>query len=328
MIVSRTPFRISFFGGGTDYPDWYTKNDGNVLSTTIDKYSYIYCRKLPPFFNYKYRVSYSKIELERKLSNIKHKAIKEIIKISRIRDGLEINHIADLPGYSGLGSSSSFVVGLINALERLKGNSVSKKFLMNEAINIEQNILHENVGSQDQAAVAYGGLNRILFKKNRNILVKPVKISYQRKTILNNHLLLFHTGKTRIASKIVKDQVNNIPKNSAQLNKMASIVNDAVEILESNSDIRQFGELLNYSWGLKKSLSNKISDSFFDKLFIKAQNSGAIGGKLLGAGSGGFMLLFAEPKNQYKIKKAFNNLVHVQFNFETLGSQSYQTIKL
>jgi len=321
MIISRTPFRISFFGGGTDYPDWYLKNGGAVLSTTFDKYCYITCRTLPPFFEHNYRIAYSIIENAINISDIKHPAVRGILGEVEFKHGLEIHTEADLPARSGLGSSSSFVVGLLNALYALKGKRVSQSFLAHEAIRIEQEVINENVGSQDQVAAAYGGFNLIHFQQNGMARVEPVVVSQERKSLLNDHLMLFFTGFSRIASDIVGEQIKNIDTRSNELRNMRSMVDEALNILAGQSDLQEFGRLLHESWVCKQSLSKKISNEEINEIYRVARNSGAIGGKLLGAGGGGFMLLFVEPHKQLEVKNALDKLVYVPFKFESSGSQ-------
>lgn len=321
MIISRTPFRISFFGGGTDFPVWYKQNGGAVLSTTIDKYCYISCRRLPPFFEYKHRIVYSKYEQTNEIDEIVHPSARETFRFMDIKDGLEIHHDGDLPARSGLGSSSAFTVGLLHALYALKGNIVTKKKLSLEAIHIEQEMIKENVGSQDQVAVTFGGLNRIEFKGNHNIGVTPITINKARRQQFQDHLMLFFTGFSRLASEIEADKLGQISKKEAELSKMYGMVDKAVGILDGEGDLSGFGELLNESWILKKSLSDKVSTPDIDTIYKTALNNGAIGGKLLGAGGGGFILFFVKPENKEKVRRSLDHLLHVPFNFDTTGSQ-------
>lgn len=321
MIISRTPFRISFFGGGTDFPTWYRDNGGAVLSTTIDKYCYISCRRLPPFFEYKHRIVYSKYEQINEIDEIIHPSARETLRFMDVKDGLEIHHDGDLPARSGLGSSSAFTVGLLHALYALKGNVVTKKKLSLEAIHIEQEMIKENVGSQDQVAVTFGGLNRIEFNGNHNIGVTPVTIGKAKRQQFQDHLMLFFTGFSRLASEIEADKFDQISRKKIELNKMYEMVDKAVSILDEESDLSGFGELLNESWILKKSLSDKVSTPDIDTIYKTALDNGAIGGKLLGAGGGGFILFFVKPKNREKVIKSLDHLLHVPFNFDTTGSQ-------
>jgi D-glycero-alpha-D-manno-heptose-7-phosphate kinase len=321
MIISKTPFRISFFGGGTDYPDWYLENGGMVLSTTFDKYCYITCRYLPPFFDHKYRIAYSQVENAKEISDIKHPAVKAILNDLNFMSGLELHVDADLPARSGLGSSSSFIVGLLNSLYALQGKRLSRYLLAEEAIRYEQNVLSENVGSQDQTAAAFGGFNLIQFGKNGKISVEPVIFSKERKRQLNDHLMLFFTGFSRIASEIAADQISNIKKNRNELLRILEMVPEAINIIQGNGDIRLFGELLNQAWETKRSLSDKLSNDEIDRIYALALRAGAIGGKLLGAGGGGFMVLFVEPSKQETVRKALKDYIFVPFEFENNGSQ-------
>lgn len=321
MITSRTPFRISFFGGGSDYPKWYLKNGGKVLSTTIDKYCYISCRQLPPFFEHKYRLTYSIVENISNIDKIKHPAIKAVLEQIKFNYGLEIHTASDLPARSGIGSSSTFIVGLINALYALKGKRISMKKLAEEAIRIEQDVMGEFVGSQDQVAATYGGFNLINFRENGAIDVEPVVINKKRLDLLNKNLMLLFTGFSRNATDIAKYQVGNIDKNKILINKMQTYIDDAIDILGHGRDIRQFGEILHESWNNKKLLTEKITSNEIDDIYNIARKSGAIGGKLLGAGGGGFMVLFVEPSKQKSVSEALSNFVRVPFSFENTGSK-------
>lgn len=321
MIISRTPFRISFFGGGTDYPAWFHENGGAVLSTTIDKYCYISCRKLPPFFEYKHRIVYSKFEQVNETDEIFHPSVRETFKFANVTDGLEIHHDGDLPARSGIGSSSSFTVGLLNALYALQGKMVSKRKLAIDAIHIEQEMIKENVGSQDQIIAAFGGFNKIEFSNEHHFEISPVTIGQSRLQELENHLMLFFSGFTRIASKIAQDQVAKIKDNTQELKTMRSMVEEAIHILNGNGDIADFGKLLHESWQLKKNLSDKVSNSHIDHVYEMACKAGAIGGKILGAGGGGFALFFVKPEDREKLKEALNFLLHVPFGFDASGSR-------
>ena len=320
MVITRTPFRISFFGGGTDYPLWYRQNKGAVLTTTIDKYCYISVRHLPPFFEHKHRIIYSVIEMVKEVDEIKHPAVRGILQYLNIDFGLEIHHDGDLPARTGLGSSSSFTVGLLNALYSLLGKMKSKEELAKEAIYIEQDILNENVGSQDQVEVAFGGLNKITFLPDDSFIVEPVILPPGKKEEFQNYLLLYFTGISRYASEVAKGQLENIEKNKYELKILHQMVEDGIKILIGNSDLRDFGKLLDEAWQLKRSLSNKVSNPAIDEIYEKAKKIGAIGGKLLGAGGGGFMLFFAPPELHQKIKEEIKGLF-VPFRFENQGSQ-------
>ncbi|MFH1666803.1 MAG: kinase [Elusimicrobiota bacterium] len=321
MIISKTPFRISFFGGGTDYPVWFEKNGGAVLSTTIDKYCYISVRYLPPFFEHKHRIVYSMIENVKSSEEIKHPVVKSLLGYFKIEKGLEIHHDGDLPARSGLGSSSSFTVGMLNAFYALKGKIITKAQLAKEAIHIERVVLKENVGSQDQVAVAHGGFNKIIFHNDHNFRVESITLQKEKITQLQSHLMLVFTGFSRFASEIAAEQIKNTPKREKELNIMRQMVDKAIEILNSERDIVEFGQLLHESWQIKKNISPKVSNSEVDCLYDNALKHGAIGGKLLGAGGGGFMLLFVKPENKEKVASGLKNFLEVKFSFENDGSQ-------
>ena len=319
MIISRTPFRISFFGGGTDYPPWYLINSGSVLSATIDKYCYITLRYLPPFFEHRIRVVYSKIELCQNYDEIQHPAVRETLRFLKFDHGLEIHHDGDLPARSGMGSSSSFTVGLLNALYAKKGVMVSKEQLALESIHIEQNMIKETVGSQDQIAAAYGGLNHIVFHKSGEFEVHPMILSRDRVQELNSHLMLFYTGIKRTASNVADSYVNNIQSKKKLLTKMHEMVEKGIFILQNNN-ICDFGQLLHEAWIAKRSLSPKVSNNVVDGLYQKARKFGALGGKITGAGGGGFLLLFVPPSERRSVREALKELLHVPFRFEFKGS--------
>ena len=322
MIITRTPFRISFFGGGTDYPGWFKAHGGEVLSTAIDKYCYITCRHLPPFFEYKHRIVYSAIENVRHWDEIKHPAVRAVLGWAGCEKGIEIHHDGDLPARSGLGSSSSFTVGLVHALAAMKGRYVAKDDLARDAIHIEQNVIGENVGSQDQVAAAFGGFNRIEFQRGGGFAVSPVIVGRQRIEELQSHLMLCFTGLSRFASDVAKSQIANIARRETELTRIGEMVHEAVQILHSQSTpIEQFGKLLHDSWQYKKALSDKVSTPEVDALYAAALEAGASGGKLLGAGGGGFLLLFVKPELQAAVRERLKHLVHVPFRFEESGSR-------
>ena len=321
MIITRTPFRVSFFGGGTDYPTWFRLNGGEVLSATIDKYCRISVRSLPPFFEHKHRIVYSKIECVGKLDEIAHPSVREVLRWSGNTEGLEIHHDGDLPARSGLGSSSAFTVGLLHALAAQEGKFVSKSYLATNAINIEQNIIKENVGSQDQVAVSYGGLNHIKFNRDETFSVSPVTIPTSRLHELEDHLLLFFTGITRIASETAAKKIQNIPNKTEELKLLHQHVAKSLEILHSGRAIEDFGEMMNDTWRVKRQLAEGVTNPIIDKIYSAAKQAGAIGGKIIGAGGGGFMLVFAEPKYHKSIRNSLSNLVHVPFKFENEGSK-------
>ena len=321
MIISRTPFRVSFFGGGTDHPAWYKENGGAVLSATIDKYCYLTCRFLPPFFEHRNRIVWSQIETVDDISEIQHLAVRETLRYLDIEEGVEIHHVGDLPARTGIGSSSSFVVGLLHALYALKGQMPSKRQLASEATHIERDRLGESVGSQDQVSAATGGFNRIDFGGEAEVRVSPMVFSNNRLELLQDHLMLVFTGISRTSSDVAKDQVDSIKQNHNELNSMRAMVDEATNILTGSGDICDFGRLLNENWKLKRSLTAKITNPEIDQIYNTGMRAGAIGGKLLGAGGGGFMLLAAEPERQPSIKNALGSLLHVPFRFESSGSQ-------
>ncbi len=320
MIISRTPFRVSFFGGGTDYNGWFNDHKGAVLATTIDKYCYITCRYLPAFFEHKSRIIYSKIEHVHTIDEIDHPSVRECLRFLDIQEGIEIHHDGDLPARTGLGSSSAFTVGLLNSLYALKGQIITKERLAKESIHVEQDMIKENVGCQDQMLAAYGGFNYIEFGGQHHLRVQPVTLSMAKMQILQDHLMLYFTGFSRTASQIAEHQIKNIPNKTPELNRMFEMVNEARHILNGD-DISLFGKLLDESWQLKRSLSDKISTGMIDDLYSAARRAGAIGGKLLGAGGGGFVLLFVEPAHKHKVRAALKNLLEVPIKFENSGSQ-------
>lgn len=322
MIITKTPFRISFFGGGTDYPAWFNDHGGSVLATTIDKYCYISCRRLPPFFEHKHRLVYSQIEMVSSAAEIQHPSVRAVLEWKEVEDGLEIHHDGDLPARSGLGSSSSFTVGLLHALRAMDGKLSSKKQLATDAIHIEQNVIGENVGSQDQISAAYGGFNRIDFNRDGSFAVEPIVFKQSRKEELESHLMLCFTGFSRIASEIAKSKIANLASRKTELIRMREMVDEGIEILQDKGrSIKEFGKLLDASWQYKRSLSAKVSTPEIDQIYESAVKAGATGGKILGAGGGGFLLLFAHPEKQPGIRQALGNLVHVPFRFENSGSR-------
>jgi len=321
MIISKTPFRISFFGGGTDYPAWYRKYGGAVLATTIDKYCYITCRYLPPFFEHKIRVVYSKVDSCKSIDEISHPSVRETLRFLKMNRGVEIHHDGDLPARSGMGSSSAFTVGLLHALYALKGRMPSKHQLARESIHIEQEILKETVGSQDQMSAAYGGLNLIEFSETGEISIKPVTLTQERIKELNSHLMLFYTGIIRTAADIAESYVNGIEERKEQLSRLNGLLEGSIEILNADKDIAGFGRLLHEAWNIKRSLSARVSNPKVDEIYSEARSAGAVGGKLTGAGGGGFMLLFVPPEKQREVRRKLNNLIYVPFKFEFSGSQ-------
>lgn len=321
MIITRTPFRISFFGGGTDYPAWFQEHGGVVLATTIDKYCYISCRELPPFFEHRYRIVYSKIENCVSIDEIEHPAVRAVLKYMACDSGLEIHHDGDLPARSGLGSSSSFTVGLLNALMALNGTHISHEELAKRAIHVEQDLIRENVGSQDQISAAFGGFNRIEFLRDGTFKVDPVILKKERLDEFQNHLMLFFTGFSRIASEVAKSKIENIKARASELQTMKQMTHEAIDLLQSKSPIQEIGKLLDENWKYKRKLSDKVSTSEIDHIYGAAISAGAIGGKLLGAGGGGFMVFFVNPEAQTNVREKLRHLIHVPFRFENSGSR-------
>jgi D-glycero-alpha-D-manno-heptose-7-phosphate kinase len=321
MVITRTPYRVSFFGGGTDYPTWYLKHGGAVLATSIDKYCYLTARYLPPFFEHRYRIVYSKNETCQEIGDIQHPAVRAILREMQFDRGLEIHHDGDLPARSGMGSSSAFAVGLLHALNALRGTMPTKEELTGEAIRIEQECLREAVGSQDQTVAAHGGFNLIQFQTSGKIAVEPVIVSPDRLEQLNDHLLLFYTGQARISSQIAAGYVSSLTGKERQLETYKEMVREALDILASRRPLHDFGRLLDRAWELKRSLSPSVSNEEINRHYEAARQAGASGGKLLGAGGGGFLLVFAEPDAHDAIKKSLGNLLEIPFRFETSGSQ-------
>ncbi|WP_448207972.1 GHMP family kinase ATP-binding protein [Azospirillum sp. sgz302134] len=322
MIISRTPFRVSLFGGGTDFPNWYRAHGGAVIGGAIDKYCYISLRTLPPFFEYRHRIVYSNIEQVREIAEIRHPAVRAVLGEMGVTEGLEIHHDGDLPARSGLGSSSSFTVGLLNALHAFSGRMASKEQLAGEAIRIEQKVIGEAVGSQDQVWAAYGGLNRIDFNMDGSITVTPLIMDRERRETLQNHLVLCFTGLSRYAPDIEKEKIANLDKREAQLHGMRIMVDEASSILGSpQRDLNDLGRLLHESWMLKRTLSPNVSNAAIDELYEAALRAGALGGKLLGAGGGGFLLLFVPPERQAGLREHLKDRTAVKFRFDNGGSK-------
>ena len=321
MIISKTPYRISFFGGGSDYPSWYLKNGGAVLSTTIDKYIHISARYLPPFFEHKYRIVWSQIENVKEINQIKHKAVKKMLKYFKIKSGLEIHYDGDLPARSGMGSSSVFTVGLMNLLNSFTGRTMNKKQLAQKSIYFEQKILKDVVGSQDQIATTYGGFNKIVFKKGGSFDVHPMSIKKSTLKKLNRNLILLYTGFKRTAQDIARNYVSKLTKSKrSHILEISNFVREAEKALRED-DLSYFGKLLHESWLEKKSISSYISNSDIDGIYNSAINKGALGGKLLGAGGGGFFLFYVPYFKQKNFIKYFNKLINVPFKFSSSGSK-------
>ncbi len=325
MIITRTPFRLSFFGGGTDYPAWYLKNEGLVIASTFAQYCYISCRRLPPFFDYKTRVVYSKMESVSEHKDIEHPSVRGCLEYLQAADGLEIHHDADIPARSGIGSSSSFTVGLLLALHGLRYEMPTKEKLADEAIYVEQTLLQESVGIQDQILAANGGFRMIEMGpsvgskgyRSMPLILPPEFLEY-----LRSHVLLGFTGLTRFASEIAKEQIKNMEKGESCVSDLLSITREALELFKKQSDLQHIGALLDQTWILKRSLAKGITSPEIDELYEVGRTAGAYGGKLLGAGGGGFIMFLAPPDRHQKIKEALKKIrVWVPFHFETDGAQ-------
>lgn len=322
MIISRTPFRVSFFGGGTDYPAWYRDHGGAVISTTINKYCYITCRYLPPFFDYKYRIRYYQREEAKSIDEIKHPSVRECLKFMEVDKGVDMVHHADLPARSGLGSSSTFTVGLLHALYAMKHEMPTKRELAIHAIHIEQDRIKESVGSQDQTIAAFGGLNRIEFGGVHDVIVRPIILHPSKLEQLEQHIMLFFTGFARTASEVAEEQIQQIPTKKNSLCHMMELVDEATSLLQCKEErLEEFGQLLHEQWLIKRDMSSKISNGHLDDIYQVGLRAGALGGKLLGAGGGGFMMFFVQPERQKEVKEALRHLLYVPSRFDHLGSQ-------
>ena len=321
MVITSTPLRISFFGGGTDYPVWYREHGGAVLATTIDKSCYITCRWLPPFFEYHSRVSYSRVENVSANTAIEHPSVRGCLQFMGIEDGVEVHHVADLPARTGLGTSSAFTVGLLHGLYALKNQMRDKHSLAMEAIKVEQEILAEAVGAQDQVSAAYGGLNRINFNTDGSVDVSQILASGDRVAELEGHLALYFTGFSRIASEIAQEQLRQTPNKTRELDTMLSLVDEAEAIVRNtNRPIDEFGRLLHESWSIKRTLTQRISNPAIDEIYEAGLSAGALGGKLLGAGGGGFMVFFVPPERREALRERLKKLLCIPFKFSTRGS--------
>jgi D-glycero-alpha-D-manno-heptose-7-phosphate kinase len=321
MVISRTPYRISLFGGGTDYPAWYRENGGAVLGTAIDKYCFITCRYLPPIFEHRWRLVYSKIEDCQRLSEIKHPVVRAVLEMLRLERGLEIHHDGDLPARSGMGSSSAFTVGLLHAVYALLGRVSSQHQLATEAIHVEQDLIHETVGAQDQIFASFGGFNLIEFKRDGSFRVEPLTLAKERLDELNSSLMLFYTGLRRTASEVASSYVTDIGARTRQLTRMRQMVDEGMKILGGNDSLDALGDLLDEAWQLKRSLSGVVSNPQVDDIYTEARRAGARGGKLLGAGGGGFVVFYVPPACQPQVKERLRGLLWVPFQFDTTGSQ-------
>lgn len=319
MIITQTPFRMSFFGGGTDFPDFYREHGGAVISTTFDKYCYVNVRHLPRFFAYSTELSYARTERVSRIEDIEHPAIREAMKYLDMHE-IRLTYEADLPARSGLGTSSSFAVGMLNAFYALKGKYADKRKLADEAIYLERTLCRESGGVQDQIAASFGGMNRINFNAD-GYTVNPIIISPERKSILNRNLMLFFTGFSRFSSDIQTAAEKNLESKKSQLLEMLSLVDEAEKILTSKTDLTEFGRLLDYTWRIKRGITDKVSTDSIDALYAKALSAGATGGKLLGAGGGGFLLFYVEPDQQKNVRKALEDFLYVPFEFENGGTR-------
>lgn len=321
MVITRTPYRLSFFGGGTDYPIHYREHGGCVLHTTINKYCHLICRNLPPFFEHKHIVRYSRTEYPNNIDQIEHPSVRECMRKYGVEIGLEINHSGDIPAMSGVGSSSSFTVGLVHALSAMRGELRTKRQLAMEAIHIEQNMIGENVGSQDQVAAAFGGLNFVEFDAKNEFKVKVVTAPKETLATLQDNLLIFYTGISRFSSTIAEEQIANAKKNKDDLSTMRDMAYEALDILYQGPDrVDDFGRLLHESWRLKRGLGKKVSSRTIDDMYEAARKAGALGGKLCGAGGGGFLMVYAPREAQPAVLEALKDLLHIPFTFENLGS--------
>ena len=319
MIITKTPYRISVFGGGTDYPEWYQKYGGKFLSTTIDKYVYLTIRQLPSYSNPQYRIVWSKVETVNQIKNIKHNVVREMLNIFKFKKGMEIHYQGDLPARSGMGSSSSFVVGLMNSFYNLKNKKISRKELAQKSIYFEQQTLEEVVGLQDQISATYGGFNKVEINKKGIFKIKKLNINNQIKEF-NKNLVLVFTGINRTANEIAGQYVNNLMDKEREMKEISSQVQEGESLLLKNK-FDDFGRLLHEGWKLKKSLGKIITNKKIDELYKFSLNNGALGGKILGAGGGGFMLLYI-PKNKRKtFKEKFKNTKVIPFKFSEGGSE-------
>ena len=319
MIITKTPFRMSFFGGGTDMPSFFNEYGGAVISSTFDKYAYVNVRHLPPFMSYYSELCYSRFERVNSLDEIEHPAIREAMRMLDIHE-IRLTYEGDLPARTGLGTSSTFAVGMLNAFYALKGKQVGKRKLAEDAIYLERELCKESGGWQDQVAAAFGGLNRIDFTDNQ-FKVTPIVIHPDRKKLLNDSLMLFYTGVTRFSSEVQKDTMSNQQDKITQLKEMLSLVDDAQAILEDkHSDFNDFGRLLDHAWRLKRKTGGKISNGSIDELYERGLKAGALGGKLLGAGGGGFLLFYIEPNKKEALLREFEDLMQVPFQFENEGT--------
>lgn len=321
MIISRTPFRVSFFGGGTDYPTWFREHGGAFLSVTINRYCYVMARVLPPFFEVKGRISWSMIENVNAVDEIQNPVVRECLRLLDMEPAVDIHYHGDLPARSGLGSSSAFCVGLLNSLHALRGEFVGKMDLARQAIKVEHDLIGDTVGVQDQMATAHGGLNHYSIDREGGVCVRPVVLPPERLEALQSHMLLFYTGIARSASSVAETKVKNMGERTAEVRRIQELVDEAHAVLCGPSDLEDFGKLLDETWRMKRSLSTAVSNDQVDQAYAAAMKAGATGGKLLGAGGGGFLLIFANPRVHQRVLAALKDLLHVPVTFDRQGTQ-------
>lgn len=321
MIITRTPYRISFFGGGTDFPAYYERHGGAVLSATINKYSYLHCRLLPPFFDHNYRIRYYQTERVATVDEIRHPSVRECLKFLNFSKPLELLHSGDIPAMSGIGSSSSFTVGLLLALHGLRGRMVTKRELAEQAIEVEQRLIMENVGSQDQYAAAFGGFNRIEFGPADRIVLSPLTLEADKLARLQARLLFCFSGVSRLSSEIQTEQLGRINQITSELKDMKQLVDEAQKILDAPPDrLDEFGRLLDTAWRIKRKFSSKVSNPGLDDLYDRALKAGALGGKVCGAGGGGFLVFYVPEEHRRAVEEALRPSLIVPLRFERLGA--------
>jgi D-glycero-alpha-D-manno-heptose-7-phosphate kinase len=322
MIISRTPLRVSFLGGGTDYPEYFMQDGGCTLSATIDQYCYITVQQLRDFFDHKIRISYSKLELTKRIDEIDHPSVRECLRYLGIERGVEIHCMTDLPARTGLGSSSAFTVGLLNALYAWQGRFTTPQQLAEDAVKVERDFIKERVGLQDQYASAFGGFLYLTYTRQGNVNITSIPMGSERVKALEQRLMLFYTGIQRTASEILKDQIERTRNGELRepLKRLADLVPRAVQVICNHDDLSELGKLLHEGWLLKRGLSAAVSNDAIDTWYERARSASAVGGKLLGAGSGGFLLLYVEPQHQDKVRSALADLQEVPFRFESQGS--------
>ncbi|EME71555.1 galactokinase [Paramagnetospirillum caucaseum] len=325
FVVTKTPFRVSFFGGGTDYPAWYLANGGAVLSSAIRQYCYITCRYFPPYFPHMHRIVWSHIEVVQSIGEILHPAVRAALPVYGFDDrrGVEIHHQGDLPARTGIGSSSSFAVGLIQALKAMRGEAIGKHELALAAIDLERNVLGEAGGYQDQVAAAYGGLNVIRFNTDGSIRVEPLGLSAERQAALEGRLMLFYTGMNRFSAELARKIIGNMEAKNDRLRRMHAMVDEAAAILR-HGDLDDFGRMLDETWRLKRGLESGITTSVVDEVYEKAMAAGALGGKLLGAGGAGFMVFYVPEGAADAVRRALGSLIHVPFEIDEEGARAIE----